>query len=865
LVFAGILMLTANIDYIPEFLTRIPPIGWAALVVLIILLLGLVLYFFTIDELELGISPKIKFKRRGLSRKQEAATQLEPRGSSPQPLEQTITAPTESAIIKLNLAHPYALQANFTGRKQERDELTAWLAYDVRPICELVAMGGMGKSALAWYWIQKDVLPSAQPDASAIEGVMWWSFYEGESSFAKFVDDALKYVSGEPKIDVENLPTTYDRAQELRKQLQTKRMLFVLDGFERQLRAYASLDAAYQQDNTANTSREARACIDPIAARLLTDIVAGSTSVKVLLTTRLPVSDLEDRAGDSLAGVLKRELKELPRDDAVAFMRAQGVTRGTHAEIAAVCAAYGYHPLSLRLLSGLISRDARTPGDIAAAPRHDVHDDIVQRQHHVLQQSYNALPKRERTLLSRIAAFRNPVTYDALMIFNTFGDEAKFDAVLEDLRVRGLLQRDTVHNRYDLHPIVRHYSYDRLTDKTGVHTRLRDYFAKIPAPDENKVQSIEDLTPIVELYHHTVRAGRYDEAVHLLRARLVPYPLHYRLGAYQLMIELKLALFPDGVDRPPRLKEIKAQSWVLSALASSYSFVGQPRQAMRFYLLAIAMDENLGDKSSLALDLSAVASVSYHPLGELATAERTYRHSIELSNELKDEFQQAISHAELGRLFVYCGLFDEAEKEFAIGIKLHGDTLEGQWSQATSWFYRVEGALLRHDIPQAIKSARKAKRLKDIEFPGVGKIERDAIQAELLLGAALVMEGKTLNTAATHLTEALTRCRRINLVEFEPNILLAWARWYHVRGNAQEAHAHAEEARVIADRCEFRLAQAEIHNFLARLALEANDHTTAREHAEIARERAWCDGPPYCYKPALDEALGMLRELGMEG
>ena len=46
------------------------------------------------------------------------------------------------------------------------------------------------------------------------------------------------------------------------------------------------------------------------------------------------------------------------------------------------------------------------PGDITSAPRHDVHADLVQRQHHILEQSYNALPKKERALLSRIAAFR---------------------------------------------------------------------------------------------------------------------------------------------------------------------------------------------------------------------------------------------------------------------------------------------------------------------------------------------------------------------------------------------------------------------------------------------------------------------------
>jgi hypothetical protein len=67
---------------------------------------------------------------------------------------------------------------------------------------------------------------------------------------------------------------------------------------------------------------------------------------------------------------------------------------------------------------------------------------------------------------------------------------------------------------------------------------------------------------------------------------------------------------------------------------------------------------------------------------------------------------------------------------------------------------------------------------------------------------------------------------------------------------------------AIADRCEYRLKQAEIHNFLGRVALERGEREVAKEHAERARERAWCDGPPYCYKPALDEAEGLLRELG---
>jgi len=173
--------------------------------------------------------------------------------------------------------------------------------------------------------------------------------------------------------------------------------------------------------------------------------------------------------------------------------------------------------------------------------------------------------------------------------------------------------------------------------------------------------------------------------------------------------------------------------------------------------------------------------------------------------------------------------------------------------QGKVYAYRGLYSLLTDDARVALETAQQARTLADVEHN-----ERDIIRAEWLLGAALVMEGKDLNAAATHLTEALTRCRRINLVELEPDILLAWARWHRARGNTQEAQAHAEESLAIADRCEYRLKQAEIHNFLARLALNVDNRTAARQHADIARERAWCDGPPHCYKPALDEAERML-------
>jgi len=87
------------------------------------------------------------------------------------------------------------------------------------------------------------------------------------------------------------------------------------------------------------------------------------------------------------------------------------------------------------------------------------------------------------------------------------------------------------------------------------------------------------------------------------------------------------------------------------------------------------------------------------------------------------------------------------------------------------------------------------------------------------------------------------------------------ARWHRAKGDPDSARAAALEALSIADRAEYRLVQADCHNLLARLAFDSGDKETCRKEAEIAHERAWCDGPGHSYKPALDEADRLLAQL----
>jgi tetratricopeptide (TPR) repeat protein len=775
-------------------------------------------------------------------------------------------------------AHPYPLQENFTGRAAWRKMLTGWLASDDRPVFALVAIGGMGKSALTWAWLQRDVLglplPGQAPDdpevaaahrvpeANRPEGMLWWSFYEREAGFEGFLNRALTYAGG-GKLDLAAIPSAYDKAAALVELLRQHRLLLVLDGFERELRAYASLSAAYQGDAVTEDERgDFRACTDPHAGTLLSWLAAGLLRSRVLLTSRLFPRELDD-----LAGCRHEELTALDPEDAVIFFQAQGV-KGTRAEIQAACAPYGYHPMALRLLSGMIAHEPARPGDIAVAEGYSPILDLVPREHHILALAYDALRPPLREFLSRLAAFRSPLEYAAAKALSVFDTENELKAGIRELMDRGLLLFDRQRERYDLHPIVRKYAYDRLADKAGVHTRLCDYFAAVPKPDENKIQTIEDLAPVVELYHHMVGAGRYDEARDLFRDRLHD-ALYFRFGAYQTCIELLRALFPDGEDRPPRLKKETAQAWTVNTLANSYSISGQSRRAVPLFRMQNGIREKAGNKPDLAIGLGNLAG-GQAMLGELTAAERNLRRQIELCREVKDEFKEAVGHRDLGRALAYQGAFADGAAELDTALAM----FEGQQrlqSQCVAWAYRALRALLVGDAGAAVGAARRARELADEVARSEYPYERDIIRAEWLLGAALVAQAgeakgeaaKTLAEAETHLTEALNRCRRINMVDHEPDILLGWARWHHAKGDGKQAHKVAQEALTIADRCEYRLQQADIHNFLARLALDAGDRKAAGEHSRMGYERAPCDGPPHCYKPALEEAARLLGELDL--
>ncbi len=842
------------------------------------------------------------------------------------------------SLLSRFIAHPYQLQSNFTGRIEERKKLTDWFCNSQCPVVSLTAIGGMGKSALSWVWLNLDVLctttPGVELDTPEVKKVcnisdegkpvdiFQWSFYLGELSFSQFLVDACRYTGGEPEpAKGEEKITDNDRMRTLASRFQDHRYLFILDGFERLLQAYASQDAPLLKEKDAEEySAEERRCSDLLVARFLESISAGGKS-KFLITSRLVPKELEGKPG-----FLNVDLTGMNDVDAICFLNSNRII-GSDREKKMIANQYENHPLSLTHLVNVLKKDPDRPNDISQAPSYDVSTKVRGRREHILSQSYRILPEEWKRFLTRISAVRGSISYDFIKLVNGDVDIKELEKeVLPNLEEMRWLFWDKKKKLVNFHPLVRRFCYLKLEErgeKVGVHSQLRDYFASVPEPE--KIESIDDLQPVIELYHHTVGAGRYDEACDLAYERLIPNPLYFQFGAYQTAIELLRALFPEGEDKPPRLSKESDVAWILNALANDYSLSGQPRRAVPLFLLGnepdIAAIRKVFPKfdwediatyprgedarkvsaglEGLAIGLGNLAN-RFRDLGDLGSAESNLRREFELYKELKSgDKDLGENRNEYGKLMIYLGRFVDSNTILREAFN-HMENAQATQSMSVNWAYRSLRALLMAQDPEAepewakefasatgeerrglssdfpqgllekgLRCANKALEFAKKDAEETYYTPRDFIRARWLIGASYVAM-KNVDKAEAPLQFTITECRKINLVESEADILLTVAKLRFLQNRKEESLKLATEALEIANRCGYILQQTDIHNFLAEYWLAQGDEKKACEEAEKALECSTQkidvetgepvvkDNPKYYYVPAHKKAKAFL-------
>jgi tetratricopeptide (TPR) repeat protein len=787
------------------------------------------------------------------------------------------------------IAHPYTLlqMRDLVGRNKELNVLTDWVAKPGSPvygarIFNVVAIGGLGKSALTWKWFN-DIAPQ---EMRPLAGRLWWSFYESDAHFENFVIRALAYVSKRSREDIEQNTRPGEREEQLLSALDREPFLLVLDGLERILIAYARMDAnrladddlderaANQVAGALGLPRSAaqsfigqhflRKTTDPRAGNFLRKLARVRAS-RILASTRLYPADLQTVTGAPAPGCAAYFLRGLNDDDALNLWRSLGVT-GTREELTQLFHSFESHPLLIQALASEVANYRHAPGDFDRWHKDNPDFDpfalpLSNAQSHVLAFALRGLNDTARDVLHKIAAFRMPATYDTLTALlvgdgKPFADETALVAALTELEDRGLLGWDRRANRYDLHPIVRGVVWGRLgqDDRRGVYASLHAHFETVPMIDDHlKVNSLEDLTPAIELYNTLIGLERYDDACDLFYERLGNATL-YRLSANRQRVELLEMLFPDGLVQLPRLSSQGNQAYTLSALAQGYQLSGQPGRAATLYRRANTIRSETKDDGNLSVGLCNLSS-TLRRSGALRESESAARRALLLARERGNPFREAISLYWFGLTLAARGLATESVPALQRALRLFIG-----WSQT-----QFEGVVNSHLAQRALWLGEFAGALsyanRAWELAHVRSNERDFIRAARTQGEA-ALGLNDLAAADERLHHALTRARMVNLAEEELPALVALAELRRRQGDAKAAREFLDDIWESAERGPYPLFHADACNVLVQVERDEGNQAEAVKAATEAYRLAWCDGPPFAYHWGLEKARKHLSELG---
>ena len=783
-----------------------------------------------------------------------------------------IPAPPETFI-----AHPYTLLQTHTliGRQAELNLLTDWVTgkasnANVRQaaggrvsVMSIIAIGGMGKSALTWKWFN-EVAPK---EMKHLAGRMWWSFFESDATFENFVIRALAYVSARPREEIQKLPVS-EREEQLLGALKNGHFLIALDGIERILLAYAPIGAAHLTDNQVSSQRKLRKTTDPRAGRFLQKLAQVENS-RILISSRLYPADLETDVGDCIPGTGRCEIMGLTDEDAVELWRVFEVT-GSRDELLPVFSTFGKHPLLIQALAGEVRRFHRAPGDFAKWREANRYFDptkfsrLQEAMGHVLEYALRGLDEKSQEILHTVAAFRMPARYDtlaALLVGNEKPclSEKALDDALTELEERGLLGWDKRANRYDLHPIVRGVVWSRLGEEArrGVYVEMHAHFESLPPISESEVKSLDALTPAAELYNTLIGLERFQDAYELLSERMANKMMD--LGATNELAALLEMLFPDGLEALPRLNDAEAQMTAIAYLGLTAQFRGLPGKATQRFLAANDIKNAVPALSSIS-ELSGIIkmliawSLSYS--GRLRMASGYSASSVLTSREGKDANSEGSALVFLGLALAVRGVDGDPESalERAFGM------LKDRPSVALHFapMYLAELALWRDNADLAHRYLQRLKELVVINVPRMAGVNLRTTRLE----GAVAMASGDFARADELLHQVLTRSRDMSEAEVAIQSLIGLAELRLRQGDSNAAREFLDDVWELAERGPYPVFHADAFNMLAQIEHGENHVAAAIEAATKAYRLAWCDGPPFAYYWGLEKAKKHLKDLG---
>lgn len=763
----------------------------------------------------------------------------------------------------------------FVGRRDELRWLDEW-ATGSDSLLVVEAIGGAGKSTLAWQWLNERAMIT-RPDFA---GRLWYSFYEGGADMAAFAAHAFTYVTEQPLANFRGRKLS-ELTGMLVAALRRRPFLLVLDGLERVLVAYHRLDASQTRDDEVGSGKDDRACIKPADGDLLRQLVAVGPS-KILITSRLLPTALLNKSGELLPGARHLLLGGLAPDDALTLIRSVGV-RGDGVAIQRYLKEnFDNHPQIVGVVAGLVKDYFREPGNFdrwsedpqAGAALHLSKLNLVQRQTHILAAALNGLDTGVRQVLSRIAALGSAVHFDTVealnpfmppppskaeltkggveMVMNEYKSSAKVRqalprlvSALRDLEKRGLLQWDRQKNTYDLHPVVRGYAFDVLDqpERVDICGLIADHFRSKPADRYSEVKTLEDVQQSMNLFRALVQASRFDGALGFYRGAFAN-ALSYSIEAYHEIVAMLKPLFPNGFAQPPTVfKSASDQSYLLNNAAVALIMLGrlpEARAVLTAKLRLNLMDN--WDRQNIRVCLTNLGE-TLRDENRLAQAHAAFALALELSEADSDPEGIARCQWHLMTTYRIVGQLAKSRAAYNAFRSLPTPTNRaiyraGDAEGELCWLSFYEGQLTNEQLIEAERIAQAGNN-------------RTILRGLIRLRGELALEQRAVAQAVAAFESVIEMTQAVGLAVDGLEARLAL-----VKARAGEP----ESARYICDRLHELEKPPRIE--LAAAYLELGDDDRARRNALAGYSEAWADGPPYSRWWELKQCRAVLRILG---
>ena len=674
----------------------------------------------------------------------------------------------------------------------------------------------------------------------AAQRVYGWSFYsqgaaEGRQASADlFIATALGWF-GDPNPD-ESSP--WDKGERLAELVTEQRTLLILDGLEPLQHPPGEQEGRLK---------------DPGLQSLLRGLARHNPGLCVV-STRLPLSDLQEFAGTSVENI---DLEVLSPEAGGQLLDSLGVD-GTPGELKEAVREFEGHALALTLLGQYLT--TVYGGDVSQRDKIPKLTGIrTQQSRHArrMMEAYESWfqDRPELDVLNIMGLFDRPVEQGALQALLADpaieGLTSKLSGVSDDdrsfalaaLRQARLLAEEEPHapDTLDCHPLVREHFGERLKKGnpdawTEAHSRLYEHY-KDTAKD--LPDTIEQMAPLYAAVAHGCQAGRHQEALDEVYKRRIQRGNEFfsknMLGAFGTDLAAVSSFFDTPWQQPVAGLTEADQAFVLNEVGSGLRALGrlaEATQPMQAGLTAYISQESWRSAAVVASNLSEL----YTTIGDVAPAQAYAEQSVELADRSGDAFQRMGTRTTLAdarhqgaRLAEAHSLFGEAEKiqkgrqpQYPLLYSLQGhrycDLLLG----------RGEYRDVRSRASRTLEWATQQGGLLDIALD------------HLSLGRAHLLEAQQegagdFSPAAEHLDRAVDGLRQAGQQEYLARGLLARAELHRVLGDFDRTRRDMEEAMSIAERGGMGLHRADAHLEYTRLHLAMGEKDSARESLATAR------------------------------